>query len=157
MVKVLNLKTVFLLMLIAVTGTWLTLRMFNPTNVAETAPDASETTLQTRRYPIQGDLKQMRYAVEKIIPNIPTSIWGGKWQLATPNESDSAENLEIVRAEIPVLFFTDELRVELKQEGNEVVVNARSNSRVGKSDLGENRRHLLQIVEALDEEFQAAK
>lgn len=146
-------RPLFWLILIAVIGTWLTMRMLNPTNIAETAPDHQETALQTRRYTLKGDLKQMRRKVEEIIPTVSTSIWGGKWKLAAPRENDSAENLEIIRAEIPVVFFTDDLLVELKREAGETVVNARSNSRVGKSDLGENRRHLLQLLEALDREF----
>ena len=131
--------------------------MFNPTNIAETASDHAEAVLQTRGYEIKGDLKQMRLVVEEIIPTISTRIWGGKWKLAAPQTGDSAENLEIVRAEIPVVFFTDDLRIELKQTGNEVLVNARSNSRTGKSDFGENRRHLLQFLAALDREFQPTK
>lgn len=151
------LKPVFLLaavIIAVILGLWLILRMFNPTNIAETASDHRETALQTRRYRLKGDLKQMRREIENIIPQLSTSIWGGKWKLAA-KEGDSAENKEIVRAEVPVVIFTDDLWVELKQEGNEVVVNARSNSRVGKSDFGENRRHLLQILAELDKKFAA--
>ena len=155
--KVFGLKTIFLLIFIVLIGTWLTTRMFNPTNIAETASDHAEAVLQTRRYGIKGDLKQMRRVVEGIVPNISTQIWGGKSKLAAPQAGDSAENLEIVRAEIPVVIFTDDLRIELKEVGNEVLVNARSNSRTGKSDFGENRRHLLQLLAALDREFQPAK
>lgn len=143
----------FWLAVIMLIGGWLTLRMIYPTNIAETAPDHKEPALKTRRYSLKGNLRQMRQEVEKIIPQLSTSIWGGKWKPAAPKDGDSAENKEIIRAEVPVVFFTDDLWVELKQEGNEVVVNARSNSRVGKSDLGENRRHLLQILEKLDERF----
>jgi hypothetical protein len=157
MFKVFNLKTVLLLIFIILIGTWLTTRMFNPTNIAETASDHAEAVLQTRRYGIKGDLKQMRLVVKGIIPNISTRIWGGKWRLAAPQAGDSTENLEIVRAEIPVVFFTDDLLIELKEVGNEVLVNARSNSRTGKSDFGENRRHLLQLLAALDKEFQPTK
>lgn len=131
--------------------------MFSPTNRAETAAEHKEAVLQTRRYQIEGDLKQMRAMVERIIPQISTAIWGGKWKLAAPRGGDSAENLEIVRAEIPVAIFTDDLQIELKQEGNEVLIDASSNSRVGKSDFGENRRHILQLFAALDKEFQPTK
>jgi uncharacterized protein (DUF1499 family) len=127
--------------------------MIYPTNIAETAPDHKETALQTRRYRLKGDLKQMRQEVEKIIPSLKTSIWGGNWKLAATKDGDSAENKEIIRVEVPVVIFTDDLWVELKQEGNEVVVNARSASRVGKSDFGENRRHLLQIFAEIDARF----
>lgn len=147
----------FWLAVVILIGGWLTLRMIYPTNIAETAPDHKETPLQTRRYPLKGDLKQMRQEVEKIIPQLSTSVWGGKWKSAAPKEGDSAENKEIIRAEVPVVVFTDDLWVELKQEGNEVVVNARSNSRVGKSDFGENRRHLLQILAEIDKRFGAEK
>jgi uncharacterized protein (DUF1499 family) len=59
----------------------------------------------------------------------------------------------MIKAEVPVVIFTDDLRVELNAEGGETIVNARSASRVGKSDLGENRRHLLQLFEVLDKKF----
>jgi hypothetical protein len=146
-------RPVFWLAIVLILGIWLSLRMFSPTNIAETTPDHQETALQTRRYPLKGDLKQMRQAVEKVIPNISTSIWGGKWKLAAPQNGDSAENKEKIRVEVPVVIFTDDLWIELKQEGGEVIVNARSNSRVGKSDLGENRRHLLQILKETDALF----
>lgn len=128
-----------------------TLSAFNPTNIAETAPDHSDADLRTRRYPIKGDLKSMRQTVEEIVPTLTT--WGGKWKLAATKTDDSSENKEVIRAEVPVVFFTDDLWIELKQEANEIVVNAHSNSRVGKSDLGETRRHLLQILPMLDEKF----
>ena len=128
-----------------------TLSSLNPTNIAETSPDHKDESLRTRRYALKGSLLQMRQTVEQIIPNLMT--WGGNWKLAEKQPDDSGENKEIIRVNVPVVVFTDDLKVEMKQEGNEAVVNVHSNSRVGKSDLGENRRHLRQILQALDEKF----
>jgi uncharacterized protein (DUF1499 family) len=52
-----------------------------------------------------------------------------------------------------VLLFTDDLEVRVQPgEGHAYwLVNVRSQSRAGKSDLGENRRHVVQLLEALGE------
>lgn len=128
------------------------LSIFNLTNVAETSLDHQDVLLRTRHYQIKDDLKSMRRIVEQTVLTLRT--WGGKWKLATAKNGDSVLDKEIIRATVPVVFFTDDLWIELKQEGNKVIVNAHSNSRIGKSDLGENRRHLLQILTALDKNFQ---
>ncbi len=132
---------------VAVMGT------LNPTMSAETASDPKDARLKTRRYHLQGDLANMRRTVEEIIPTLKT--WGSNWRLTTTQPEDSSAATEIVRAEIPVVVFTDDIRIELRQEADEVIVNARSNSRISDqgSDFGENRRHLLQILQALDEKF----
>ena len=36
---------------------------------------------------------------------------------------------------------------------SEVTIDAKSNSRVGRSDFGENARHVNQLLNALDEKF----
>jgi uncharacterized protein (DUF1499 family) len=57
-----------------------------------------------------------------------------------------------VRAEVPVLFYIDDLEVRVQPDptGAYWRVDATSRSRVGKSDLGENRRHVVQLLNALD-------
>jgi uncharacterized protein (DUF1499 family) len=128
-----------------------TLSALNPTNSAETSPDQRDESLRTRRYTVKLNLQQMRQTVEQIVPELTT--WGGNWKLAEKQDTDSKENKEIIRVYVPVVFFIDDLQIEMKQEGDQAIVNVRSNSRVGKSDLGENRRHLLQILAKLDDTF----
>jgi len=136
---------------IAAGGGLFALSALNRINIAETSPDQKDENLRTRRYALKVDLQQMRQTVEQIVPTLRT--WGNNWKLAEKQAGDSFENKETIRAYVPVVVFIDDLKIEMKQEGGEAVVNVRSNSRVGKSDLGENRRHLLQILQALDEKF----
>ncbi|MBC7798577.1 MAG: DUF1499 domain-containing protein [Pyrinomonadaceae bacterium] len=130
-----------------------TLSAFNPTNVAETSSEHKDEKLRTRRYNFSGDLSAMKKAIEEAIPTLKTSIWGGNWRVVVKGLEDENDELKVIKAEIPVVMFTDDMRIELKRDNEEVIVNVRSNSRTGKSDLGENRRHILQILEKLDEEF----
>lgn len=123
------------------------LAAMNPGNVAETSETAKDE-LKTRRY--KTELKNFAVETEKIIPTL--TKYGQNWKLSSSN---LYENSASIKAEIPVVFFTDDLEVKAESdaEKGEIIVNVRSNSRVGKSDLGENRRHVLQIFSALDEKF----
>ena len=118
------------------------------TNVAETAPDHEDKTLLTRSYKVSGDLTETQKRIEAAIRQIST--YGGSWKIAeSKREGDSV----MIQVEVPVVFFTDDLRIEFSQAADEIILNARSASRVGKGDFGENRRHILQLFEKLDEVF----
>lgn len=117
-----------------------------PNNIAETSETSENAELKTRRY--KTDLGAASDAVKQIIPTL--SSWGLKWKLGESKmENDSA----IVKAEVPVVIFTDDLEVKLEQVENEVIVNVRSASRIGKSDFGENARHIRQLFSRLDEKL----
>ena len=124
------------------------LAVMNPTNIAETSVDAKEEILRPRRYKI--DLQTFTGETAKIVPTL--SIYGRNWTLVSNN---AAGNSATIKVEVPVVVFTDDLEIKADFDAgnNETIVNIRSNSRVGKSDLGENRRHVLQILAALDEKF----
>ena len=123
------------------------LAVLNPTNVAETS-ETSEI-LPTRHY--KTDLQNFVAETEKIIPTIST--YGQSWRVM---ESKTENNSATIKVEVPVLFFTDDLEIKANpdKEKNEITVNLRSASRVGKSDLGENQRHILQFLNALDKKFE---
>jgi uncharacterized protein (DUF1499 family) len=129
-------------------GLLLVARTFYPTNIADTAPNHAEEKLRTRHY--KTDLKTFIAETEKIIPTLST--YGRSWRF---DATDAGQDLAFIRAEVPVIVFTDdlEIRAENNAANGEIIVNIHSNSRVGKSDFGENRRHLLQILEALDTKF----
>lgn len=55
----------------------------------------------------------------------------------------------------PVLRFRDDVTVSLAREGDGVVVNVRSRSRVGKGDFGANARRIRRFQEALASRLQA--
>ncbi len=120
-------------------------RTLYPTNVAETAPNHAEEKMRSRRY--KTDLKIFAAEAQKLIPTLST--WGKNWKYVSTDEN---ENSAVIKAEVPVVVFTDDLRITAEKDavGDSIVVNIHSNSRVGKSDFGENRRHVLQILEVLD-------
>lgn len=126
------------------------LAVLNPGNVAETSDTPKEETLKTRRY--KTDLKNFIAETEKLIPTL--TKYGQNWRFISTTADEKTATL---KAEIPVVLFTDDLEIKAENdaEKGEIVVNIRSNSRVGKSDLGENRRHVLQLLAALDEKFGA--
>ena len=129
-------------------GLLLLTRSLWPTNVAETAPNHAEEALRTRRY--RTELKPFADEAQKIVPQL--SSWGKNWTLVG---AETGENAAVVKAEVPVVVFTDDLMIKAEKDAatGETIVNVRSNSRVGKSDFGENRRHVLMILEAFDEKF----
>lgn len=124
------------------------LAALNPGNVAETSESAKDELLKTRRY--KTDLQKFVTETENIVPSLST--YGQSWKIASSN---LYENSASIKTEVPVVFFTDDLEIKAENdaEKGEVAVNIYSSSRVGKSDLGENRRHVLQILAALDERF----
>ena len=126
------------------------LAVMNPSNVAETSEDTVDE-LKPRRY--KTDLQNFVAEAEKIVPTMTTH--GQNWKLASSN---LYENSASIKSEVPVVVFTDDLEIKAvtNADNNEIIVNVHSNSRVGKSDLGENRRHVLQILAALDEQFKRA-
>jgi uncharacterized protein (DUF1499 family) len=129
-------------------GLLLTARTLYPTNIADTAPNHAEEKLRTRRY--QADLKTFAAETEKIVPTI--SSWGSNWKYVG---TETGETSVIIKAEVPVVVFTDDLQIKAERDsaGGGIIVDVHSNSRVGKSDFGENRRHVLRILEALDAKF----
>ncbi len=120
----------------------------NPGNVAQTHPDHPEPALRTRRYPRRGNAAAFRQSIEAVIAARTT--YGRSWRLV--GTTPVPDGGFAVRAEVPVLFYTDDLEVRVQPDptGAYWLVDVTSRSRVGKSDLGENRRHVVQLLEALE-------
>ena len=118
-----------------------------PDNIAETAPDGGKKNLKTRNY--KTDFETAIKTVKEVVPTLST--YGKNWQLVGENET--AEKGKIIKVEVPVVIFTDDLEIHIKQNGGEISIGAKSNSRVGKSDFGENARHINQLLIALDEKL----
>ncbi len=74
--------------------------------------------------------------------------WGKKWRIV---ETDLT--MRHLKVEVPVWFFTDDLKVTLRAQGDSTSVDVDSRSRVGQGDFGENRRHIVQFLRALDEKL----
>lgn len=135
------------------------LAALNPTNVAETGK--TNEALKTRYY--KTDLQNFVAETKKIIPTLST--YGRNWKLVGGGggggssmvfgKKESQHHSATIIVEVPVIFFVDDLEINAikESEKDEINVNVRSASRVGNSDFGENRRHILQILEALDGKF----
>jgi uncharacterized protein (DUF1499 family) len=124
------------------------LAVTNPGNLAETLEDGADQAMRARKY--RTTLENFVAETEKIIPAL--TKYGQNWRLISSETTGAAA---VIKAEVPVVVFTDDLEVKAVAEGGDTLVNIRSNSRVGKSDLGENRRHVRQLLRALDEKFGA--
>jgi len=146
-------KGMFLWLLLAlVPATAALLAIRHPGNVAQTRPDHPEPDLRTRRYPRRGDAASFRQRIESVIPSLST--YGKAWRLA--QTVPAPEGGFTVKAEVPVLFFTDDLHVQVRPDPTNAywLVDVVSRSRTGKSDLGENRRHVVQLLASLDQDSQ---
>ena len=131
----------------------ITLIMRNPTNVACTSPDHADPGLRTRQYPRTAGLSDIRQVAEETISDLKT--YGRRWRLREAGQITPPDSILTIKAEVPVLVFTDDLEVTIKTsgDGRYWLVDVRSASRTGKSDLGENRRHVRQLIRALDKKL----
>ncbi len=114
----------------------------NPGNVAQTQPESADPRLRTRHY--KTSLTEAYQVVLTVIPQLRT--YGKAWHIVAHEENE-------VRAEVPVLLFTDDLIVTLKEVSGGVTLDVHSASRLGKGDFGENRRHIVQLLAVLDEKL----
>jgi hypothetical protein len=105
------------------------------TNIAATSEQAQWPELKPRRY---------ARPIAEVTQAVPGAIERLGWRLTGPDA-----------AEVPVAggMFTDDLRVTLAEVDRQTVVNVHSSSRVGRGDLGENRRHVLQFFIALEQQL----
>ncbi len=134
------------------------LAITNPGNVAETSDDAKDEILKTRYY--QVDFDTFVEETKKLIPTMTT--YGQNWKLAggggggEDGNDESQHHSATLIVEVPVAFFKDDLEINaVKKVGTDKIkVDLHSKSRTGKSDLGENKRHIVQLLEALDENFE---
>lgn len=121
-----------------------------PTNRSATAPDAKDAGLRTRFYPLP--LEKVEDAARQVA--LQLSTYGQKWRLPYTGRADDTPLQRSLDIEVPVLVFTDDLTVTIQSESpDQSRVDVTSQSRVGKGDFGENRRHILQFLAALDEEL----
>lgn len=127
---------------LAVVGAFLllgkTMNTNPPTNRAQTSPGASED-VRTRVY--SAPLNE----VEAKVHALRLSTYGRGWTIVPGNAKD-----EIV-FRVPVIVFSDLLTVSLHAgDEGKTRVDVESHSLVGQGDFGENRRHIRQILRALD-------
>lgn len=113
------------------------------TNIAQTTPKHLDPSLRTRR--LSGGLQTVGATVQSTLAGLKT--YGRAWKIKQIRRD--ADTVTFI-VEVPVLMFTDDLSVTLRRVDGSVVCDVRSSSRVGEGDFGENRRHILQFLHALD-------
>lgn len=121
-----------------------------PTNRAQTSPDATDPRLKTRTY--AASFEQVLAATHQTVRSLKT--YGRSWQIVPQNGLMAFDEREIVVA-VPVLVFTDTLTISLHAQNDRTVVDVESHSNIGNGDFGENRRHIIQFLAALDEKLGA--
>jgi uncharacterized protein (DUF1499 family) len=110
------------------------------TNIAETSDSADWPELKPRRY--SAALDETSSAVVATLDQLG-------WPLLA-RETDS------IAAEVPILRGAtyDDFRITLAAEDGQTVVNVRSSARIGRGDMGANRRHVVQFFIVLDQQLQ---
>jgi uncharacterized protein (DUF1499 family) len=113
------------------------LQHYLTTNVAETRVDHELAELRPRRLnlPESEARARIRQALRKL-----------RWL----NVSEEPEAFYAV-VETPLLRFNDDIRIRLEPEGEQLLVQLRSASRVGRGDFAANTRHILDFYQALFE------
>ncbi len=120
-------------------------RTFYPDNIAETSENGGMKGLKTRFY--DSDVETVRSSAKSVLGKMST--WGSAWKIV--EETGDGGNFRI-KVEVPVVIFTDDLEIKIDTVSEDRVrVDVRSASRVGKSDFGENARHVNQFLSGLDE------
>ena len=122
-----------------------------PTNRAQTAPDAAPE-LQTRIY--SPSVNEVYAAAQAVIGEQQT--WFRQWRIVPQAEIHAGTPHHQIKVEVSVLFFTDDLTVKIDASNGKTRLNVESQARVGQGDFGENRRHVVQFLEALDERLQSS-
>jgi hypothetical protein len=118
-----------------------TMNLNPPTNRAQTSPDQSDADLRTRVY----GAPQNEVAAK--VRALQLSTYGRAWKL----ESKGTAKPNEITFRVPVIVFSDILCVSLQPEGKDRTrVDVESHSLVGQGDFGENRRHIKQLLRALD-------
>ncbi len=116
------------------------------TNVAETTPDAADTLL--RPVTVTSSVEQAAARVEQAAATIPG--------LRASGRLDSPEEVRLSFVYTSKLFrFKDDVTVWVEEVPEGARIRARSASRVGTGDLGQNPRTLRALFRAVREQGDA--
>ncbi len=123
-------------------------RIFYPDNIAETSPDGEPKNLKTLY--VEDEPENVSKIIDGIVPTLTT--YGSAWKIVDKKETGDAF---VFKVEVPVLVFTDDMQITIQKPKDVELasVDVRSQSRVGKSDFGENARHIRKFLAALEEKL----
>ncbi|MEY3283140.1 MAG: DUF1499 domain-containing protein [Acidobacteriota bacterium] len=105
--------------------------------------------VRTGETPQYADLQPQRLAGRSIGEAFDAAmdvVAAMEWEIREANRDQGV--IEAV-ATVPVFRFRDDVTITITSEAGAAVVNVRSRSRVGKSDLGENARRIRRFQAAL--------
>ena len=108
-------------------------------NSATTSDTASSPKLRTRRY--QATPAEVAQALRAIAPRLK------RWRYIGYDRPSATIHME---HDTPIITFTDDVLLRMRQEGELTIVSGESRSRVGTYDFGVNARNLRAILGALD-------
>jgi uncharacterized protein (DUF1499 family) len=110
------------------------------TNVAETSPDAADDRL--RPVSLDAPLDEAAALVIAAADSLP------RWAFVSRTDEGAAVRLAFTRT-TRVFRFVDDVTVWIEDRGHERMIRARSASRVGSGDLGQNPRNLRELLDAI--------
>lgn len=127
-----------------------TLNQNPPVNAAQTSPDASDAALRTRF--VDAPWRDVVNAAQQALASQKT--YGRAWKIGQNSIAGAAPGEKLrqeLRAQVPVIVFTDDVTVTLSEaENGQIRLDCASKARIGQGDFGENRRHVLQFLSAFD-------
>lgn len=110
------------------------------TNYAKLDPNSPDPMLRPLTIPSSPD--EVADRVEQWVARQP------RWSIEAREKTDSAITLHLIHR-TTLMRFTDDIHVRLEIDGKQTRVEAESQSRVGKGDLGQNPRNLKELVSGL--------
>ena len=111
------------------------------TNTAETSADATDENLSTL------DIIQNREpAIESILAVVKQI---SNWEFIDQSEDELGHQVLHVTRTTGVMRYVDDIYISIEEKNLGCRINVRSQSRVGKGDLGQNPRNIKQLIQQL--------
>ena len=108
------------------------------TNFAETTEEAKDINLR----PVDSELPPSAFA-DKVVQQM---LGANRWTVGKPQENDDGSVVIDLVHKTMILGFKDDVRVTIEPTEGGSRLNATSQSRVGKGDLGQNPRNLRELI-----------
>lgn len=125
---------------------WLVVRNFGERLATTSTTNHADTATGT-----PSDLQPRHYAHPP--QQVGDTVAAAAAQLGWTVVSRTGDTFTIAIPVARLGWFTDDMQVTLSETNGTTTVNARSHSRIGRGDLGENWRHIVQLFTVLDQKL----